>query len=212
MEQFLDSYGGTVELNDSILMDTSDLEMCFVQYLPVRIPMQKSSIAIPRNLEAYTGIVQSALMRETLRGNRWSYVYLTVKRMYGVCNREGWHCDGFGTDDVNYIWFDSHPTEFYTGPKITLPHSHRNSMLKMSELLYGTNKIDTMPVNCLIRLDQSVIHRVNSSPFSGLRTFVKVSLSDSKYNLKGNAHNHLLDYDWDMVDREVSRNHPIGGS
>ena len=43
------------------------------------------------------------------------------------------------------------------------------------------------------------------------RTFIKVSFSDQKYNLKGNTHNYLFDYEWDMIDRSVSRNDPTGG-
>lgn len=211
MEQYLDVYGELPEIIGGFEIDTSNAEMCFVQYLPIRLPLQKPSIVIPDNLKCYEWLVQNAVYSEYLRGGNQPYIYLTVKRVYGTGNREGWHCDGFGTDDVNYIWYDSHPTEFYTGEPLVLPHSHRDSMLKMSEELYKTNKLKKYPCNTLIRMTQSSIHRVNPEVFTGLRTFVKISFSDSKYNLKGNAHNYLLDYEWEMHERKVDRNDPIGG-
>lgn len=210
MEQYLDSYGELPEIIGNLDIDVSEAEMCFMQYLPVRLPLQKSSLVIPSNLQAYKLLVETATMEEYLKGNNWQYIYLTVKRLYGSGNREGWHCDGFGTDDINYIWYDCHPTEFYAGDLIKLPKHHRNSILKMSEVLYKTNKLVEYPCKTLIRMNQSSIHRVNPEVFTGLRTFVKISFSDSKYNLKGNAHNHSLDYNWEMVERGADRNHPIG--
>jgi hypothetical protein len=41
-----------------------------------------------------------------------------------------------------------------------------------------------------------------------MRRFVKVSLSSHRYNLIGNSHNHLLDYDWQMFPRDAARNDP----
>lgn len=41
-----------------------------------------------------------------------------------------------------------------------------------------------------------------------VRTFVKVSISRDKYDLIGNSHNHLLQYDWPMRPRALTRNPP----
>lgn len=210
MEQYLDSYGELPEIIGRIDIDVSEAEMCFVQYLPVLIPNQRD--ALPENLQWVDPILMRVL-GDLISGGASGvdkYIYLTVKRLYGSGNREGWHCDGFGTDDINYIWYDCHPTEFYAGDLIKLPKHHRNSILKMSEVLYKTNKLVEYPCKTLIRMNQSSIHRVNTEMFTGLRTFVKISFSDSKYNLKGNAHNYSLDYNWEMVERGADRNHPIG--
>ncbi len=209
MEQYLDMYGALPECLGEVDIDVSDAEMCFVQYLPVRIPLQKSSLVIPHNLQKYKLLVEIATLEEYLRGNNCQHIYLTVKRVYGTGNREGWHCDGFGTDDVNYIWYDSHPTEFL-GKTLVLPHNHSESMDLMNLSISERDIMERFPSKHLIRMNQSSIHRVNPEVFTGLRTFVKISFSDSKYNLKGNAHNYGLDYDWVMVDRKAERNDPIG--
>lgn len=210
MEQYLDSYGDLPEVIGEFDIDVSDAEMCFVQYLPVRIPMQKSSLVIPQNLEVYGPLVRAATMTEYLKGNNWQYIYLTVKRLYGTGNRDGWHCDGFGTDDINYIWYDKHPTEFYP-MYMKLPHNHAESMSNMERFIDDRCNMVQYECKTLLRMNQSSIHRVNPEVFTGLRTFVKISFSDSKYNLKGNAHNYSLDYQWDTVERKVERNDPIGG-
>jgi hypothetical protein len=45
-------------------------------------------------------------------------------------------------------------------------------------------------------------------PPGGMRSFLKISLSHQKYNLVGNSHNYLFDYNWDLHDRDTLRNDP----
>lgn len=207
-EVFLEEYGDLPECIGEIKIDVSEEEMCFVQYLPVRLPMQKVYHVLPENLAWCSSLIERASITESLyKGNTWKYVYLTVKRVYGSGNRAGWHCDGFGTDDINYIWYDSHPTEFYPF-KIVLPWCHEESMLKMDNEIDDRCSMITYPCKHLLRMNQSSIHRVSPKLFTGLRTFVKISFSNEKYNLRGNAHNYLLDYNWRMVERSEYRNHP----
>ncbi len=72
-----------------------------------------------------------------------------------------------------------------------------------------SENIRTYPVNTLLRLDQYVIHRVAPNAAPGYRAFVKISVSKARYNLKGNAHNYLLNYEWEMHSRDATRNHPV---
>jgi hypothetical protein len=54
----------------------------------------------------------------------------------------------------------------------------------------------------------TVIHRVATVVEPGMRTFVKITVSDRRFNLIGNTHNYELDYDWEMHPRQVERNDP----
>ena len=70
-------------------------------------------------------------------------------------------------------------------------------------------RIRTYPDKTLMRLDPSVIHAAPEIPApGGERSFFKVSFSNSRYNLRGNSRNYLLDYDWPMYDRAAVRNDP----
>ncbi|MNC81348.1 hypothetical protein D3C75_1344520 [compost metagenome] len=58
-----------------------------------------------------------------------------------------------------------------------------------------------------VRIDKWNVHRQPVAG-EGFRTFLKFSVSKNRYNLQGNSHNYLIDYDWEMVTRGEIRNHP----
>lgn len=182
-------------------------EMCFVQYLPIAFPKsqgQGAGVYVPENLKWCWPIIHLC-MSNTAE----SYIYLTVKHLYvtpsNMGNRPGWHSDGFGTDDINYIWCDKYPTEFCI-QDFDITEDCETSLKEMQSQAKVMN-VKTYGENNLLRLDKYNIHRTPVCG-EGYRTFVKVSVSKDRYNLKGNAHNYLFDYDWDMVVRSDSRNHP----
>ena len=182
--------------------DLEPSEFCYVQYLPIALP--RSKIAVPPNLQWVMPLLDCVPIKVT------DHVYLTVKHMFvsgtDCGNRPGWHSDGFGTDDLNYIWCDRSPTEFAIQP-FTLSADCTTSMQEMEEqFVHGTEVV--YPPNTLLLLDQGVIHRTPTYCEPGYRAFVKISISKHRYNLKGNAHNYELDYDWPMVERAVERNRP----
>lgn len=55
-------------------------------------------------------------------------------------------------------------------------------------------------------LTPTVVHDVPKIKSPGFRTFIKVSISDKKFNLEGNSHNYSLDYNWKMYSRSETRN------
>ena len=140
------------------------------------------------------------------------YVYLTAKTLWvdkaTPGNRPGWHCDGFGSNgDVNYIWFNMNPTQFFTteDPIAGVPTDDA-AMLEYIENIIDLDAVWDGNINTIYRLDEAVIHRVNPVRQAGIRTFLKLSISKHKYNLKGNSHNYLLNYCWHMYDRAENRN------
>lgn len=180
-------------------------EMCFVQYLPIAMA-DCDRVEIPDNLSWARPLVNMVL-KEGVSDE--SYLYLTVKHLYvtpsNMGNRPGWHSDGFGTDDINYIWCDKYPTEFCI-QDFNLSEDCDLSLREMEQQAKVEN-VKTYGENTLLRLDKYNIHRTPVIG-EGYRTFVKISVSKDRYNLKGNAHNYLFDYDWEMVVRSETRNHP----
>lgn len=182
-------------------------EMCFVQYMPIAMPM--TNYRIPPNLLWVWPLIMAVNIKPD------NYVYLTVKYMYQTkgdrYNRLGFHTDGFGTDDINYLWSDCNPTEFYVQDFNILERGkgdfHEESMLQMQAQALATKQV-IYPNNTLLKLDSSVVHRVSPRCEDGYRAFVKISVSKDKYNLKFNSHNYLFDYDWEMVERKLERNCP----
>jgi len=183
-----------------------DCELMFVLYMPVRLAGQEV-VTIPDYVRGYEPLIDLALEHE---GNAadGKYVYLTVKRLWvepgSLGGRLGWHTDGFGTDDVNYIWADADPTEFCIQP-FHLSDDHELSMRQMEEQARSEN-IVTYDVIDLLRIDARHVHRCPVNPKPGYRTFARVSISNDRYDMIGNAHNYDLDYSWIMHPRGAVRN------
>lgn len=185
-------------------------ELCFTMYMPIKLP-GSTFTKVPENYQAYRPLIRTALRDEFMFSENPidKYVYLTAKRLWvepsAIGGRPGWHTDGFGTDDINYIWCDTMPTEFCIQP-FDLSEDHNESMRQMEEQAKPENIITYAP-KTLLRLDSKVVHRCPTTVTPGYRTFVRISISKDKYNMEGNAHNHLLDYDWEMQPRgTITRN------
>lgn len=138
------------------------------------------------------------------------YIYLSFETNYIVKKstqkRPGWHCDGFLTNDINYIWYSNTPTIFNT-TEFNITEEHNVSMEQFEKQVNSNNNV-TYPEKTLLRLDSYCVHKAAPMDEDLVRTFIKISISKDKYNLKGNTHNPLLDYKWKMYDREKVRNHP----
>lgn len=191
-------------------------EMLVYLYLPVlmRWPVEgqhNRGLRLPKRLEFLRPLVQAAMQdaSKTLDLDD-HYVYVTAKTLWVEGsfsgNRPGWHADGYGSGgDLNYIWADMNPTQFAVQPFRDVPDDDFASMQAMEAQIDET-RIVTYPDRHLLRLDESVVHRVNPNVQAGMRTFVKISVSQHRFNLRMNSHNHLFDYAWLMHDRGDVRN------
>lgn len=192
-------------------------EMMFWLYCPIKIRRREPTI-IPDNLSQFKPLV--SMVRDVLSGDRWfdSYIYLTAKTLWVTAdnpgNRPGWHSDGFMSDDLNFVWSDCNGTLFWE-PDILVDFTqdHVASLAEMEKAAEPDTEYHvTYPDKHLLMLDERVIHRVADVKKPGMRTFVKISVSKSRYNLVGNSINHNLGTDWEYVERAEERNHPIGGA
>lgn len=174
-------------------------------YMPIQFPFPECDIRIPDNLKVFAPLV------EAIGPHPGKFIYLTAKHLFVspsyIGNRPGWHSDGFLSNDLNYIWSDKFPTEFCV-QDFGLSPDHEVSMYQMEQQAREEN-IRVYPDKSLLLLDQFQIHRSPTPSHPCMRTFVKLSVSDDRYNLIGNAHNYLFDYAWKMYPRADQRNHPI---
>ncbi len=188
-------------------------EMLFYQYIPIKLADKFPCIYEQRLIcfsELIDTICADFISDFGIKKYLDSYVYLTAKHLYQTpnnsFNRKGYHSDGFLTNDINYIWYDTNPTIFNTS-NFNLNLDDKLSLMEMAEQANVENDI-SFNENTLLRLDQFNIHRVADTDKGGMRTFIKVSFSKDKYDLIGNSHNYHLDYNWKMVERKVERNIP----
>lgn len=190
------------------LIDLSPTEMMFWMYCPIKIPY--GQVVVPDNLMQFRPIIEKVLQKEY---NGSLYMYITAKTLWVsgdyIGNRPGWHIDGFGTDDVNFIWYDRAPTEFITGD-FEVSEDCTQSMIDMEQIAQYNDPVAYEDKH-LLRLDNTVIHRSPAAFAAGMRTFVKISISKNMYNLEGNSVNHLMGDFIKYQPRDVERNHPAKG-
>ena len=198
------------------LIDISPVEMLCWLYLPISLS-NSLTVKLPPNLQAFRPILDAVYNDLEIEFARDSYIYITAKTLFvnpeNPGNRPGWHSDGFMTDDINYVWSDSNPTVFWKADDVVaLPQDHVKSMEVMSNLADNTGEWCVYSNKHLLRLDQQHVHRVGERSSSGMRTFVKVSVSKHLYAHVGNSINHELDYSHPTVKREIDRNCPATGT
>lgn len=194
--------------------DINLAEVMYYLYLPVRMPAPLSELTrvrLPPNVECCRPLIEAAL--EATDHLHYDYVYLSARKGWATpdnpLNRPGWHCDGFGTDDLNFVWWRGPGTRFITG-EWDVSDDHVESLRQFDSLAAGAESFDEIfspPEATLYSLTPRVVH---ATPLIGapgcMRQYVKVSLSNSRYNLENNSHNYLFDYDWPLHSREVIRN------
>lgn len=190
----------------------------YMHYLYLPVVMAGSvEIRLPPNLEWIRPVVEAVCLDEMVGQNTYVgdplYAYVTARRGYATpgnpLNRPGWHADGFGTDDINYIWSDRWPTRFAYGEFTDISDDHIRSAEQFEEQIAAGIPVHDGEPFVVYRLDPSVIHATPIiDPPGGDRSFFKISVSPDRYNLLGNSHNHLFDYEWKMWSRSEVRNHP----
>lgn len=188
-------------------------EMMLYQYLPVKMAGIGETIKMYPCLHPFKELLAEAMIDFLESTNKKlcdHYIYITAKRMFVApgqnVNRLGWHSDGFMTQDVSYVWCDSIPTlwtDSFPDPPVddTAALAYFNSTLH-TDRIYQTEAFH------LYRMDQFVVHACDVATETTLRTFVKINFSKDRYDLKGNSHNYMINYNWPMKERKTERNHP----
>lgn len=186
-------------------------EMMFYLCLPIFFPSKNYSNLIPDRLRPYEPMIDAAWNDyEGDHETKNHFMYITAKTLFvtkeNAGNRPGWHVDGFGSNgDINYIWSDKNPTEFVIQSFFDISKDDGKSMEQMTAQAKAEN-IVTYPNNTLLRLDESIVHRVGPVVEEGVRRFVKITFSKHIFNNEGNSRNYLIDYDWPMMKRGEGRN------
>lgn len=186
-------------------------EVMYYLYLPVRMgnaPRYTGpEIRIPPNVECCRPLIAAAMEAAP---RRYRYAYLSARKGWATpdnpLNRPGWHCDGFGTDDMNYVWWSGPGTRFAVQPFKDISDDHVES-LRQFDAQIQPEYARSYPERALYELHPKVIHATPLIDAPGcMRQFVKISFSDHCYNLENNSHNYLFDYAWPMSEREMVRN------
>lgn len=189
-------------------------EVMYYLYLPVVMREHPGgAIMLPPNIECCRPLIREAI--RSCEHLKYRYVYLSARKGWATpdnpLNRPGWHCDGFGTNDMNFVWWRGPGTRFISG-SWRVSADHLESLQEFEALARfeeSGGRVYSPPEGTLYVIPPTVIH---ATPLIGapgcMREYVKISLSNERYNLENNSHNYLFDYSWPLHSRELIRNDP----
>lgn len=188
-------------------------EVMYYLYLPVRMRMATSGLRLPENLRQVLPLLYTADRAVTDLQRDYAYTYVSARKGFATpdnpLNRPGWHCDGFGTDDLNFIWWKGPGTRFAVQDFHDISGDHSRSLLQFGAQVNIPECIWKPAPEHLYMIDPSVVHATPIIEAPGcMREYVKISYSNEKYNLENNSHNYLFDYAWELHSRESIRNDP----
>ena len=197
--------------------NTSEIEYCNIVYMCIK-QKGSSEYEIPQNLEHLVSQVLGDIytLSPDLYDKDWTeYCYITIKKGYiqpnSFGNRDGFHIDGFKSDQRNFIWSDcdATPTEVAIG-EFTLTDDHEKSL---EDMLVQSSKCfkQQLTTNVLYDMNQQCVHRptLNKTNEAVLRTFIKITFSKELFNCYGNAWNYKLPYIKPSTHRSECRNHTV---
>jgi hypothetical protein len=183
-------------------------EVMHYLYLPVRIDGH-AGIRLPQRLERCRCLIDAAL--HSCSHKYYKYVYLSARKGWATrdnpLNRPGWHCDGFGTCDLNFVWWRGPSTRFAIQEFKRIVPGHLRSLTQFDEQV-RRDAIVTYPEKGLYQINPFVVHATPDISVPCWRQYVKISASDNLFNLENNSYNYLFSYNWPLHPRAGLRNDP----
>ncbi len=144
------------------------------------------------------------------------YVYLTVDQGFikdgEIQRRQGCHVDGFQGARVtkklpinrSYVVSDEVPTAFYIQPFHVeqLDDRYHNFFLAFDNQAQPDKVWHPRPYD-IVLMDAFTVHKAEVTPRPIYRTFLRLSYTMRIFDRKGNTHNPLFNYEWNMVTRDI---------
>lgn len=191
-------------------------EVMYYLYLPV-VLHDDLEIRLPPNVEVCRPMIQYCmadalgLFGRRKKQHSFRYVYLSARKGWATpdnpLNRPGWHSDGFGTDDLNYLWWTGPGTRFAIQRFENISDDHLVSLQQFEAQVRDECVLSDFREKQCYAVHPGVVHATPLIEAPGcMRQYVKVSLSNRRYNLENNSHNYLFDYDWPLHPRAEMRN------
>lgn len=190
-------------------------ESMYYLYMPIKMA-DSDEIRMPKRLWQFNRLLNSIRILGTgadrhtdiLKGK---YLYISAKHMlvnpgfWG--GRGGYHCEGFMSDDTNWLWYDENPPTF-NSTKFDITPDPIFSLAEFEQQADYRNEVK-YPEFSLLELNPYTVHKITPVTRYFQSTVVKFTLSKNKYNLIGNTHNYDINYDWEMYPRNPTRNYPV---
>lgn len=182
--------------------------------MPIRLKHQRH-YSLPKEWGTLQPLIKKIVSIEEANNPNWSdyYTYITVDSSWveegKPQRRSGLHVDGFQGARVvdktkvtrNYVATSNGGTIFYPQLFNADFDDSKYDIFKGFDAQAQTPLV--APENAVLFMDAYTVHESGYASRSGWRTFLRVTFDWKKFDRLGNTHNSMLDYDWDMAERNV---------
>lgn len=181
--------------------------------MPIRLAGSQS-YALPKEWRGLATLLESIIGVEHSHNPNWvdynTYITVDCKIVEPEEQQRhgGLHVDGFQGSRIepktkitrNYVMTSNGGTRFYPQPFVVVDEKKFNVFqgfdLQAEDYIIAHE-------NCVYFMDAYTVHESGIADRRGLRTFLRVTYDLKPFDRAGNTHNSMLDYNWDMVERNV---------
>lgn len=188
--------------------------------MPIKFP-GNSEYYIPKPLQPYLVNIHNVACSEmtNVKNHEDFYCYITIDEKVIQPNESprngGCHVDGFQGSRINpktridhsYIAVTDCPTVFYNQsfPCSHLDESKHNFFKYWDSIAKNENEV-FIETNKIYLMDAYTVHRSNAQNKLSKRIFFRMSYSVREFDRLGNTHNPMINYNWEMVPRNMAAN------
>lgn len=211
-ERFASEIHTPIEVLPASLNNLGQLARCLD--MPLRLSGE-TEYKLPTQWEKLAPTLNKLISVEHKHNPNWKdyYTYLTVDSTYVSPAEQqrhgGFHVDGFQGErhstkhklTRNYVATNNGGTIFWAQPFICADPKKFN-IFQGFEL-----QVDSEPLvakeNMFYFMDALTVHESGFAQYKGIRNFIRLTYDLKPFDRLGNTHNPNLDYNWDMVKRNV---------
>ncbi len=196
-------------------IDVTPLESLWARCLdmPIRLAGQ-TEYKLPEEWAGLAPLISNIIAQEHTTNPNWvNYnTYITVDCSKVTPSQQqrhgGLHVDGFQGSRIdpktkitrNYVMTTNGGTRFYPQRFIVADENEFNVFQGFD---IQAERFETAEENMVYFMDAYTVHESGFAERKGIRAFLRVSYDLKKFDRAGNTHNSMLDYEWDMVARNV---------
>ncbi len=186
--------------------------------MPIKFP--ESIVRIPKECVRYNSIIEKIMQTERLLNPDYSryFAYLTIDYSEvekGKSQRNGgYHVDGFQGARINpkvvadrsYVVVSDFPPVFCVQAWNVkkLNPAKDNFFLEFDRQAEKKNEWSPNPWE-IILMDAYMVHKAGIATVTRKRMFFRISFSVREFDRLGNTHNPMFNYNWKMVERDISK-------
>lgn len=181
--------------------------------MPIRLAGD-NTYHLPEEWADLAPILQGIISHEHAHNPNWRdyHAYLTVDSSEVVKGDQqrhgGLHVDGFQGDRINpktkvnrsYVMTTNGGTRFYP-QRFIIPDVTKYNIFQGFDIQGGHYNI--AEDHLIYLMDAYTVHESGTTARNGIRTFVRLSYDVKQFDRAGNSHNSMLNYNWNMVTRNI---------